>query len=122
MEITICLCKIYTYIYKECPMEHHTSLGENIRRARLNKGLTQEQLAELCDKKTPYITSVETGTRKPKLPNIQQIAKALGVDYRTLLEAPPQAEEVSEEFSQYQMAMQDIGKVLKKYFKHEENK
>ena len=101
-------------------MEHTTSLGENIRRARLNKGLTQEQLAELCDKKTPYITSVETGTRKPKLPNIQQIAKALEVDYRTLLEAPEQTQEVSEESSQYQMARQDIGRGLKKYFKPEQ--
>ena len=34
-------------------------VGNHIRIARLNKGLTQEELAEACDVSTKYISALE---------------------------------------------------------------
>jgi transcriptional regulator with XRE-family HTH domain len=98
-------------------MERNANLGENIRLARKRKGLTQEQLAELCEKKPSYITSVETSGRNPKISTIKQIADALEVDYRTLLEVPKGFDEISEDLTLHQMALNDISIILKKYFK-----
>ena len=98
-------------------MEGQSNLGENIRNARKRKGLTQEQLAELCDKKPSYITSVETSGRTPKISTLKQIAEALGVDYRTLLEVPKGFDQLSEELSPHQMALNEINMTLHKYFK-----
>ena len=98
-------------------MEGQSNLGENIRNARRRKGLTQEQLAELCDKKPSYITSVETSGRTPKISTLKQISEALGVDYRTLLEVPKGFDHLSEELSPHQMALNEINMTLHKCFK-----
>ena len=36
-------------------------IGHNIQLARMNKGLTQEQLAEKCNVSTQYIGTIERG-------------------------------------------------------------
>ena len=41
----------------------YAALGERIRRARKQKHLTQEQLAEACDLSTAHIGHIERGTR-----------------------------------------------------------
>ena len=55
-------------------------VAENVKRIRKERGLTQEQLAELCETATSYIGLLETGKNVPKLSTIERIATALNVN------------------------------------------
>lgn len=56
-----------------------TGIGERIKKARLEKGYTQLQLAEMIGVAKNTITGYETGTREPDSNRITAIAKALSV-------------------------------------------
>lgn len=60
--------------------------GKNLRKHRLDKGLSQEALAEKADLDSTYISGIERGVRNPSLLSIIRIAKALGTDSGTLFE------------------------------------
>ncbi len=60
-------------------------VAQNLREARLNKELSQEELAEKADLHRTYIGSVERGERNISLLNIEKLAKALGVPAYDLL-------------------------------------
>ncbi len=53
------------------------AFGNEIRLRRTNLGLSQEELAYLCDLHRTYIGSIERGERNVSLQNISTIAKAL---------------------------------------------
>lgn len=53
------------------------AFGKNMRRLRLNRGLTQELLAERSGLHPNYIGEVERGERNVSLVNIVRIGKAL---------------------------------------------
>lgn len=53
--------------------------GKAIREYRIKKGISQEELAELCDLHRTYISEVERGLRNVSLVNIEKICDALGV-------------------------------------------
>lgn len=59
--------------------------GENVRRYRLEKKLTQEALAELVDVNASAITRIESGERGVSVPTLIALAKALGVSCDALL-------------------------------------
>jgi transcriptional regulator with XRE-family HTH domain len=52
-------------------------LGAEIKRRRLELGISQEELASLCDLHRTYVGSVERGERNISLNNIISIATAL---------------------------------------------
>jgi len=52
-------------------------LGKNIRRIRMLRGLSQEDLAELSDKHRTYISLLEGGTRNPTVLTLKSLASAL---------------------------------------------
>lgn len=53
--------------------------GSNLKTLRLEKGLSQEKLAELSELHRTYISSIELGKRNVSLKNIDAISKALDV-------------------------------------------
>ena len=55
------------------------TVGERIKKARLEKGYTQLQLAEMIGVAKNTITGYETGTREPDSSRITAIANALNV-------------------------------------------
>jgi transcriptional regulator with XRE-family HTH domain len=56
------------------------TFGQNIRKHRTEKGLSQEALADKADLDSTYISGIERGVRNPSLLSIVRIAKALGMD------------------------------------------
>lgn len=64
------------------------TVGENIKRIRKQKGLTQKKLGELCEPKINevQIRQYELGKANPKIETIDRIASALGVKIVDLME------------------------------------
>jgi len=60
-------------------------LGENIRRIRLEKGMTQGDLCRALDLDRAYMSNVESGKKNPTLATIERLAGALGVTSDELL-------------------------------------
>ena len=65
------------------------SIGENIRRARIEKGITQRELGErLGGISQQQIGQWENGNKNPKLETIHRIANALQVDISEIYDLP----------------------------------
>ncbi|GAG34078.1 unnamed protein product [marine sediment metagenome] len=60
-------------------------VGEKIRKYRLKKGWTQEQLALDADLHRAYIGQVERGEKNIGVKNLEKIANALGVSIKKLI-------------------------------------
>lgn len=60
-------------------------LGENIRRIRLTKDMTQGDLCRKLEVDRAYMSNIESGKKNPTLSTIERIAKALGVTINELL-------------------------------------
>ena len=63
-------------------------LGENVRRHRKLKGVTQEQLALDTAMERSYVSDLERGLRNPSVRALGRLAEALGVEPKSLLESP----------------------------------
>ena len=62
-------------------------LGENIKKVRQKKKLTQDMLARIANIPYTSITKIETGViKKPSVQAVAKIAKALGVSIDELME------------------------------------
>ena len=62
-----------------------TEFGLHLRALRLQKGLSQEEVAHRARIHVTYFSGVERGKRNPSLKTLYQIASALGVQTRDLL-------------------------------------
>ncbi len=60
-------------------------LSDNIRTLRRTKGLSQEDLADMCNLHRTYVGSVERGERNVTLSTLEVIAAALGINVPKLL-------------------------------------
>lgn len=56
-----------------------------MRERRGERGLSQEELADLCGLHRTYVGGIERGERNPSLDNIWKIADALGLDASELV-------------------------------------
>ncbi len=59
--------------------------AENVRKLRLERGLSQEELAELSDLHRTYVGSVERGERNISIDNMERLADALKARLRELI-------------------------------------
>lgn len=53
--------------------------GKAIRKLRIEKGISQEAFADMCNLHRTYISDVELGKRNVSLENIQKMATALNM-------------------------------------------
>lgn len=60
-------------------------LGKRIREIRLQKQMTQKQLAEKCDCNRNYISMLERGERNPSYKSLVMIANGLEVELYELI-------------------------------------
>ncbi|MEM6320097.1 MAG: helix-turn-helix transcriptional regulator [Bacteroidota bacterium] len=58
--------------------------GQKIRKLRLDKGWSQEQLSEVTDFHRTYIGMIERGERNPSLKSIERFAKAFDLKINQL--------------------------------------
>ena len=65
-------------------MDVRKIVGLNVRKARIDAGLSQEELAGRMDVEQFYISGLEAGRRNPTLVTLWKAATALGIDPATL--------------------------------------
>ncbi len=61
------------------------NVGKNIKKYRIAKKLTQEQLSEMCEISCDYLSEIERGKRHPSMKRLDVIAYALNIDAYKLL-------------------------------------
>ena len=72
-------------------MDMRKLVGRNVKRIRQQRGLTQEQLADVSGFSQQYISGLEQGRRNPTIVTIYELATALGVGHMDLVR--PDAEQ-----------------------------
>jgi len=69
-------------------MDIRGALGANIRKAREQRGWSQEELADRSGIHRTYISGVERAARNPTIEIVAAIAKALDLPVAALVENP----------------------------------
>jgi transcriptional regulator with XRE-family HTH domain len=67
-------------------MDVRKRLGSNIKRLRKEKGISQEELADLVGVHRTYESDIERGTRNPSILVLEKFGKALKVRPGSLLD------------------------------------
>lgn len=62
-----------------------TKFGKRVKKIRLEKNLSQGDLAKIVDVHPTDISGIERGKRNMSLKNIERLAKALGVSVEELM-------------------------------------
>lgn len=75
----------YMPVNKAQENEVKKKFGENVRKVRLSKDLSQEKLAFEIGMDLTSVNEIENGHRSPKLATIYKISKALKVTSQKLL-------------------------------------
>ena len=68
-----------------CGMDMRKLIGDNVKRARIAAGMTQEELAEKVGISSRYFQSIEAGTRWPSIGVLVQLRNSLGCAWADLL-------------------------------------
>ena len=67
-------------------MNNSKKLGQNMKRIRLTKQMSQGDICRKLGVDRAYISNVESGNKNPTLSTITKLAKALRVSVKDLLE------------------------------------
>lgn len=70
-------------------MDMRRLVGDNVKRLRLARGLTQEQFAERSGFSQQYISDLERGRRNPTVVSLFELAQALGAEVQDLVVVAP---------------------------------
>lgn len=94
-------------------------LGEKIRRMRKNRGLTQEELAEMIDISSRNLSNIEVGANFPKSETLEKILKALNISTQDLFENDylRESDELLADIAEYLNRVKDDRAKLEKIFK-----
>ncbi|MGN6254954.1 MAG: helix-turn-helix domain-containing protein [Solirubrobacterales bacterium] len=63
-----------------------SSLGANLREARMKSGMTQEEVAERSGVHATEVSRIEAGKRDPRVSTVLRLAEAVNVKPGQLLE------------------------------------
>ena len=66
-------------------MDMRTLVGQNVKRIRLQTGMTQEQFAAKSGFSQQYLSTLERGRRNPSIVTLYELATALGVSHIELV-------------------------------------
>ena len=79
------------------------TIGDTLKQARLNAGLTQKQLGEKCGMADSAIRKYESGKIKPKIETLKKIAAALNVSVIDLADFDTATEILVDDINQISM-------------------
>lgn len=65
--------------------EESVKLGQNLKKIRTKKGISQGDIARTLDVSRGYISNIENGKTNPTLATISRLAKAVGVSIDELM-------------------------------------
>ena len=66
---------------------NYQMLGEKIKKERLNRGLTQEELAEKANLSVSFMGQIERGERKLSVDTLEKIGNTMGTSFDYLLQS-----------------------------------
>ncbi|WP_137113305.1 helix-turn-helix transcriptional regulator [Mesorhizobium sp. GR13] len=75
-------------------MEVRARIGWNVRRLRVERELSQDDLAYNAGIERAYVGHLERGTKNPTLDTLEKLSKALGTDIADLFIKPPEGAEL----------------------------
>ncbi|VTR76554.1 helix-turn-helix domain-containing protein [Cellulomonas hominis] len=67
-------------------------VGRHVRRIRIDRGISQEALADALGYHRTYLGGIERGERNLTLRSVERLAEGLAVDVRVLLEKSEKSE------------------------------
>ncbi|WP_282946339.1 helix-turn-helix domain-containing protein [Cellulomonas endometrii] len=67
-------------------------VGRHVRRIRVDRGISQEALADALGYHRTYLGGIERGERNLTLRSVERLAEGLAVDVRVLLETSEKSE------------------------------
>ena len=76
---------ICIHLLQVSTVKAHKKIGENIRKFRKQRGMTQEKLAEKANLHSVYISQVERADRAITIESLLKITKALGLKLRDVV-------------------------------------
>ena len=76
-------------------LDHSQRLADAVKNARLELGLTQEEVADKCDTDVRTIINMEMGRGNPKFKTLFKVVRALKIDARELFDDGPQSDSPS---------------------------
>lgn len=85
------LCALYYTLAIQCKFTYYVlmssgkKLGENLRKLRLKKNMSQGDLATALNVDRAYISNIENGRMNPTLSTLEKISGALGISTSELL-------------------------------------
>ncbi len=63
----------------------NNQIAQTLKKIRLQKGLTQAELAEKAGINTNYYAKIERGELKSSIETLEKLVKALGIRWRDIL-------------------------------------
>lgn len=77
-------------------MEVQSLVAWNLRKLRVERGVSQDDLAYAADIERAYVGRLEQGMRNPTVVTLDKLAKAMGVHISALFREPSPDEQVPE--------------------------
>ena len=71
-----------------------SQFAERLKVLRIEKKLTQEELAKIIGLSTSFVSSLERGINAPSFESIEKLAEALNVEVKELFEFGPESQRI----------------------------
>lgn len=85
----LCIVQEYSLCYdyaKQLKMDITAKIRQRIKAIRLQKGISQGQLARSLRVHPTYVSQIERGARNVSIKNVEKITQALGVSFNKLVQ------------------------------------
>ena len=69
-------------------------IGEKLRRLRIQRNLTQEEMADRCELSKGFISQVERNLASPSIATLTDMLECLGSDLKTFFSEAEQEEKI----------------------------
>ena len=87
-------------------------IGNRLKELRIQKGLTQEELADRCELSKGFISQLERDLTSPSIATLVDILQCLGTDIREFFSESPKEEQIVFHDSDYFEKVEDLKSVV----------